>query len=57
MAWIEGSGRHEGGGEIVCKEDDWLVTSLPGCEEDGKGVWRTRATGRISQELSQTEDP
>ena len=38
MAWIEGSGGLEGGEEIICKEDNWLVTSLLGCEEDGKGV-------------------
>ena len=53
MVWIEGSGGLEGGEEIVWKEDDWLVTSLLGCEEAGKGVWRM--TPGNGEEISGTE--
>ena len=53
MAWVEGSGGLEGGEEIVCKEDDWLVTLMLGCEEDGKGV--CRSTPSNGEEISGTE--
>ena len=53
MAWIEGNRGLEGGEEIVCEEDDWLVTSLLGCEEAGEGAWRTTPSNR--EDLSGTE--